>query len=155
MSKRWTLVAGSLLVCGVLAAQLEAAPRQVEWRGSGGWGGGHPYALSFNRAATVRVSGEVIQLERVTPLPGMSDGYLLLLKTRDETLQVDLGPAWYLERQDFSLEARDAVAVAGSRVRVGGRNVIMATSVVKRDKVLLLREVDGLPLWSSWRQQAN
>jgi hypothetical protein len=155
MFKCWKLTAGCLLLCGVLAAPVAAAPREVEWRGSGGWGGGHPYALGFNKAATVKVSGEVMRLERVTPLPGMSDGYALLLKTRDETLQVDLGPAWYLERQDFSLEVRDAVTVSGARVRIGGRHVIMATSVAKRDKLLLLREADGLPLWSSWRQQSN
>lgn len=155
MCKCWKLVVGCLLVCGAMAGSAAAAPREVEWRGSGGWGGGHPYALAFNRTAAVRVSGEVVRLERVTPLPGMADGYALLVKTRDESLQVDLGPAWYLERQDFSLEARDTVTVNGARVRVGGRNVIMATSVAKRDKLLLLRETDGLPLWSSWRQQTN
>jgi hypothetical protein len=38
------------------------------------------------------IQGEVIAVERVTPVKGMSHGVHLMLKTEKETVSVHLGP---------------------------------------------------------------
>ena len=112
-----------------------------------------PYARLFVDGSRLQVRGEVVRLQRVVPMAGMADGYALLLRNRAETFTVHLGPAWYLERQDFPFDVADSVEVSGSRVILAGQPVLMAIEVRKKGKVLLLRNSDGLPHWSAWRNE--
>lgn len=153
MQKRRVLGGGVLLASLLLAAAALAAPRDVVWRGSGGWGAGMPYADAFDRSRMLHLSGEVVRLERVIPQPGMAEGYALSLRVRDQVHTVHLGPAWFLERQDLSLEPHDVVEVAGARIVFGGQSLLLAAEVVKNGQVLLLRDEQGLPLWSAWRRR--
>ena len=51
------------------------------------------------------ISGEVIGVDRMTRIGrGQGDGGMhLLVKTNKETIEVRLGPAWYLNNQNFSV----------------------------------------------------
>jgi hypothetical protein len=83
----------------------------------------------------------------------MSDGLHLVLKTKEETIPVHLGPMWYLERQEFSVEPGNRIEVVGSRILFEGSPALIAAQVKKADKVLYLREESGFPLWSGWRRR--
>lgn len=141
-----------LLGCGLWAATSWAAAKEASWRGSGGWGAGMPYAERYDAARRTTVTGEVVRVERVVPQPGMAEGYALVLRSREQLQTVHLGPVWFLERQDYAVEAHDQVEVSGSRVQLDGQTVVIAAALVKNGRVLYLREEDGLPVWSSWRR---
>ena len=140
------------LVCMAFApaAIAESGPK---YRGSGGWGAGLPYSRLYEPSSVQTLKGEVVWVKKLVPAEGMADGLHLLLKTRDESIPVHLGPLWYLERQDLSVGQGDFIEVTGSRVTLEGMPALLAAEIRKPDKVLLLREANGLPLWSAWRRR--
>lgn len=89
-----------LLAIAVLVAAASigiAAPRGFGWRGSGGWAADGPYGRMFDPKTVVTVSGAISSVATITPLRGMGAGVHLMLKSKGETVDVHLGPSWYLE----------------------------------------------------------
>lgn len=142
-----------MMVLALLPAGAAMARDGLQGRGSGGWGAGLPYGRLYDPATVLPLKGEVVWIKKLVPAEGMADGLHLLLKTRDESIPVHLGPLWYLERQDFFFEQGDVIEVTGSRVIFEGMPALMAVEIKKTDKVLLLREASGFPLWSAWRRR--
>ncbi len=140
----------SAMVMVSLAVTAVAAPGIG--RGSGGWGMGGSYQRMYNPATVETVSGEVISVDRITPMKGMGTGIHLQLKTGKGTISIHLGPTWYIERLDARIEKGDAIEVKGSRVTIAGEQVIIAAIVKKGDGVLKLRDDRGIPVWSGWRR---
>ena len=122
------------------------------WRGSGGWGMGSQYNRMYNPATVETVSGTVESVDKVTPVKGMYYGIHLMVKTDKETISVDLGPGWYIERLDTRIEKGDKVEVKGSRVTIAGKPAIIAAEVKKGDNTLVLRDSAGIPAWAGWRR---
>ena len=142
------------LILGIAAADAFAqrGPAMM-WRGSGGWGPGTPYNKMYDPKTVETISGEIVDVDRITPNKGMAGGVRMNVKTEKETVSVHLGPAWYIENQDVKLQAKDKVEVKGSRITFGGKPAIIATEVKKGDEVLKLRDDSGFPLWSGWRRR--
>ena len=143
-------VIGLVLVAGDSYAQ--KGPGTM-WRGSGGWGQGSTYNKMYDPKAVETVSGEVTNVDRITPAKGMSGGLHMSVKTDKETISVHLGPSWYLENQDVKIEAKDKVEVKGARTTFAGKPAIIAAEVKKGDEVLKLRDDNGFPVWSGWRRR--
>ncbi len=136
----------------LVAASLAFAGPWKGWRGSGGWGMGSQYQRMFDPATVETVSGTVESVDKVTPMKGMHSGIHLTLKTDKGTIDVHLGPEWYIERLDTKILKGDEVEVKGSRVTIGGKPAIIASEVKKGDSVLLLRDNNGVPAWAGWRR---
>jgi hypothetical protein len=134
-----------LLVSEACFAQPEG---MVRWRGSGGWGGGTAYNRMYNPQTIETIEGEVISIDRITPMGGMSNGVHLLVRSGKETISVHLGPQWYLENQDIEIKPKDKVKITGSRITFSGKPAIVASQVTKGDTILTLRDKNGFPLWS-------
>jgi hypothetical protein len=138
--------AQGVVVVTILAAMFMAtfvpASFAAPWkgRGSGGWGMEGGYQRMYNPATVEAVTGEVLAVERITPMKGMGAGAHLLLKSDKETISVHLGPSWFIERLDTKLEKGDKVEVKGSRVTVAGKPAIIAAEVKKGDALLKLRQ---------------
>lgn len=127
---------------------------EIKWRGSGGWGVGLSYAGLFDPVTVRTLSGEVIRVVREVPAPGMAEGVVMTLRSRDETLTVHLGPLWFLERQDaLMLLPGDTLEVRGSLVSTVNGRFMVASELTRKGRVLRLRDPQGLPVWSAWRQQ--
>ena len=77
----------------------------------------------------------------------------LSIKSAEETFEVHLGPKWYLEEQNFSIEPGDRLKVKGSRTTFHRMPTIVAAEVKKADRVLTLRNTNGILMWS--RRQRN
>ncbi len=149
-----TKLVGTLLTALLMitcATTVFAAPGNGG-RGSGGWGMGSGYQRMYNPATVETVSGEVISVDRITPMKGMGSGIHLQLKTGKETVSIHLGPAWYIERLDARIEKGDRVEIKGSRVTVAGKPAIIAAEVKKGDALLKLRDDSGTPVWAGWRR---
>jgi hypothetical protein len=99
------------------------------------------------------LSGEVVSVELVTPVKGMTQGVHLAVKTEKETIAVHLGPSWYLENQDVKFAPKDTVEVKGSRVTLAGQPALIAAEVKKGDETLVLRDEQGFPAWSAMRRR--
>ena len=150
--KKLFVCAAVLVFAGILFCP-GAMAEGLNLRGSGGWGAGLPYNRLYDPAAVQTLRGEVLKVDKLIPGEGMSDGLHLVLKTKEETIPVHLGPMWYLERQEFSVEPGNRIEVVGSRVIFEGSFALIAAQVKKSDKVLYLREESGFPLWSGWRRR--
>jgi len=143
------IVLGFMLVSALaMTTSVFAAPRT----GMGGWGAGTKYGRLYNAQTVETVSGEVVKVEKIKPMKGMSYGIHLVLKTEKGEIPVHLGPAWYLSNQDMEIAAGDKVEVKGSRVDFGGKPAIIAAEVKKGDETLKLRDDDGFPMWAGWRR---
>jgi hypothetical protein len=99
------------------------------------------------------ITGQVVKVDRITPLKPMSAGVHMIMQTDKEQISVHLGPGFYVENQDVKIESKDKVEVKGSRVTFGGKPAIIAAEVKKGDEVLKLRDENGFPMWSGWRRR--
>jgi hypothetical protein len=136
----------------LLVASAALAQPWRGWRGSGGWGMGMPYQRMYNPEKMETITGTVEAVDKITPLRAMSSGIRLMVKTDKETISVDLGPEWYIERFDTKLEKGDKVEVKGSRATFAGKPSIIAAEIKKSDNVLILRDESGIPAWAGWRR---
>ncbi len=154
MKKIWTLAAVLSLLGFLLAAESFAQPAKgMKWEGSGGWGIGTQYGRLYNPKTVESINGEVVSVDTITPLQGMSSGVHLIVKTDKESISVHLGPAWYVQRQDIKIAPGDKVEITGSRITFQGKAAILAAEVKKGDEMLKLRDENGYPVWSGWRRR--
>jgi hypothetical protein len=112
----------------------QSLARGIMWRGGGGWGMGSAYARLYNPKTVETITGEMVSVDRITPMKGMSYGVHLMVKTDKETMSFQLGPEWYIENQDIKIEPGDKVEVTGSRVTFQGKPAIIPAQVKKRGR---------------------
>jgi hypothetical protein len=156
---------GTSLVLNVSPQMLQQAPAYAkgkepvyaptsEPRG-GGWGVDTPYGRLYDPAKEQIISGQVVSLETSAPMPGMVPGMQMLVQTDDgKSTRVQVGPAWYLERQDLDIKENTRVQVSGARAEIDGQPVLMAREVQFDGQVITLRDAQGTPIWSSLRRAA-
>ncbi len=129
------------------------AQRGMMWKGGGGWGPGAAYTRMYNPQTLESITGDVVSVDRITPMSGMSYGVHLVLKTEKENISVHLGPGWYIENQDVKIAPGDKLEVKGSRIIFQGKPILIASEVKKGNEVLPLRDANGFPVWSGWRRR--
>ncbi|MCR4294254.1 MAG: DNA-binding protein [Elusimicrobia bacterium] len=145
-------IAAGAAVLGIMASLAVTAEAQWRRRDGGGWGMSGAYARHFDPKTVETLEGEVSKVETAVPKRGMSRGIHLVLKTAKEEVSVHLGPQWFLERQEFSVEPKDRLTVTGSRVDIEGEVAVIASELRKGDMTLVLRDAQGYPVWSGWRR---
>ncbi len=148
MKKTLTLI---LIACILVYAAESFAG--MKWRGSGGWGQGSQYGRMYDPKTVETITGTVEKVDKITPSRGMSYGVHTTVKTDKETIDVHLGPGWYIENQDIKIMPGDKIEVKGSRVTYQGKPVIIAAEIKKGDEVLQLRDESGYPSWAGWRRR--
>jgi CBS domain containing-hemolysin-like protein len=104
----------------------------------------------YNPATQETIAGEVVGIEKTVPIRRMNEGLAAVVKTEKETVTVHLGPTWYLERLDEKIAKGDKVEIKGVRTTLAGKAIILAAEVKKGDKVLVLRDAAGIPVWAGW-----
>lgn len=152
MRKLGYVVAAIVIVC-LSAISESSAQKGIIWKGGGGWGAESPYSRMYNPQTVVTITGDVVSVDKIIPVKGMSYGVHAVVKTDKETISVHLGPGWYIENQDVKIAPKDKIEVRGSRVMFEGKPAIIAAEVKKGDEVLMLRDAGGLPVWSGWRRR--
>lgn len=144
----------SVMVAFLVFFAVQSFAQMMGGRGGGGWGMGGSYGMMFNPSSIEIVKGEVAQVDQIIPLMGMSQGVHLTLRGADgEMISVHLGPAWFINNQDVTIESGDTIEVKGSRITFDGEPAIIAQEVRKGDEVLTLRDDNGFPAWSGWRRR--
>ena len=119
----------------------------------GGWGVDTPYGRLYDPAKEQTISGQVVSIETSAPMPGMAPGMQMLVQTDDgRSTRVQVGPAWYLERQDLDVKENTRVQVTGARAELEGQPVLMAREMQFDGQLVTLRDAQGMPMWSSLRR---
>jgi hypothetical protein len=93
------------------------------------------------------IGGKVLSIEKTTPAKKRGYWIDVMLQTANGTIAVQLGPAWYIDKQTPRIEANDTITVTGSRVTMDGRSAVVAADVTKGNELLKLRENNGIPVW--------
>jgi hypothetical protein len=107
----------------------------------------HMAAPMYNPATEVSLKGSV---GAVNPMPGPQGwgGTHLSLKTDKETIDVHVGPSWFLTQNKISFAKGDQVEVTGSRVKFGDTDALIAREIKKGGETFTLRNAQVFPLWA-------
>lgn len=104
------------------------------------------------RAEPAKVTGQV---ESLAVQPGRGGRMMVqtaVLKTRDGSLTVHLGPDFYVRQQQFPLKVGDTWEVTGFKTTLDQKTVLVAREVRMGGHVLKLRDQGGQPLWRGMGQ---
>src|SRR5262249_38839639 len=156
---------GKSLVLNVSPQMLQQAPTYEKGKESvsapagepkgGGWGVDTPYSRLYDPAKEQTINGQVVSIETSAPMSGMAPGMQMLVQADDgKSTRVQVGPVWYLERQDLDIKENTRVQVTGARAEIEGQPVLMAREVQFDGQVIMLRDAQGMPMWSSLRRAA-
>jgi hypothetical protein len=101
----------------------------------------------YNPGTEVHVKGKVISVEQATGREGWA-GTHFLLDTDKQTLDVHVGPSWFLAGKKVRIAAGDQLEIIDSRVRMNGKDTLLARQIIREGTVVTLRDAEGIPLWS-------
>jgi hypothetical protein len=142
----------NISIAAAMHGEGQHGPPWEGWQGSGEWGMDSRYQRTYDPASLESISGVVEAVERIAPMEGMSYGIHILIKTDGEIMPVHLGPMWYIERLDIRIKKGDQVEVKGARAKMAGKPTIIASEVKKGDTIIILRDENGVPVWSGWKR---
>lgn len=118
--------------------------------------GGPGARRRYDPATVETISGEVLRIDRIPSRRGTGTAVHLAVRAiGGETVDVRLGPAWWIDGQKVRVKQRDKVEVKGSRVSIDGAPVVIAAVVSKNEKTLVLRDDAGVPAWAGQKAQAR
>ena len=101
----------------------------------------------YDPTTEVTMKGSVEEVTEQSGHRGWS-GTHLTLKTDTETLDVHVGPSWFISQNQFSFAKGDQIEITGSKVKLGKGNALLAREIKKGGKTLTLRNAQGIPVWS-------
>ncbi len=106
---------------------------------------------NYNPSTEITVKGTIEEVQQLQGRHGWS-GTHLVLKTEAENLEVHVGPSSYIAEKQFSFAKGDQLEVVGSKVKVGTKDVLIAREITKEGNKLVLRNPQGIPMWSGGRR---
>jgi len=115
-----------------------------------GWEKYSAYNNLYDLAQKDRLSGVVVDVRMLTPLPGMAPGVGLLVQSpEDGSVTVHLGPRSFINVNNIWNLKGAQVKVRGVWAQIADENVFIAYKVKSGKDVLKLRRTaDGTPLWT-------
>lgn len=105
----------------------------------------------YNPSTETTVKGTVEKVNTISG-GGRWGGTHLELKTESGILDVHLGPSDFVSSKGFQFAQHDRIQVTGSKVTYQGHPAIIAREVKMHDKVLTLRNAQGIPEWAGGRR---
>jgi hypothetical protein len=101
----------------------------------------------YNSATEVTLKGSVESIKQVMGPQGWG-GTHLSLKADKESIDVHVGPSWFLRQNKMNFAKGDQIEVTGSRVKFGNNDALIAREIKKSGETFTLRNAQGLPAWS-------
>jgi hypothetical protein len=134
----WSCATGLAGVAAVLLALAVPTALAQSRRGAG--------APRYDKSTETTITGVVSDVRTVAG-PGQS-GLHLTLDTANGPVDVHLGPAAWMTRQQFQVAKGDSLEILGSKVTVDGQPAFIARTVTRGDQTMVLRNENGIPRWS-------
>ncbi|MHB8484307.1 MAG: hypothetical protein ACYDCM_01050 [Candidatus Acidiferrales bacterium] len=107
----------------------------------------------YDPATEVTMKGTVEAVKQLAGPRGWA-GTHLGLKTDAETLDVHVGPSWFLAQSKISFAKGDQIEVTGSKVKFENSDAVIAREIKKGDKTITLRNAQGIPAWSGGHRRS-
>ncbi len=141
----------SMLIALVLAAGLlNGTICTAAEDGMQGWGINDPYNKHYDLTKYEKFRAWVVGFKAEPPLPGMSPGTIMVVKTGTRLIDVQICPTWFAKPGDIGVKKGDRVKIKGCRAEIDQREVFMAAKVKKGNyfefKVRLTKS--GQPFWT-------
>lgn len=138
MAEKFGIWMSTVVIAGLLFTSTSFAQQGAKAKGG----------RAYDPRTVETVKGEVVGVEKIPSRGGKGYGVHLTLKTEKETLTVEVGPGWYVEKQPVKIEVGDILKIRGSRVTSQDKPAIIAAEIRKGDQILMLRDENGIPAWS-------
>jgi hypothetical protein len=100
----------------------------------------------YNPATEITLKGSVEAVDQIMGRRGW-ERTQLSLKTEKETIDVRVGPTWFLMKNKMSFVKGDQVEVTGSQVKFADKDVLIAREIKRGGETFTLRNADGIPAW--------
>jgi sporulation protein YlmC with PRC-barrel domain len=115
---------------------------------AGGWDRAE-YNQKYDASKVTTINGTITNVQHAAPMSGMGQGVILTVQEDSgKSCRVHLGPANFVERQNFTFNTGEKITVTGSRITIDNNEVVMARDVNLNGKTLRLRDQGGQPLWT-------
>ena len=115
-----------------------------------GWEKDSAYNNLYDLTMKDKLKGVVVDVKKLTPLPGMAPGVGLLVQSpEDGAVTVHLGPRTFINLNKIWNMKGAHVKVRGVWAEIDDEKVFIAYKVKSRSYVLKLRKTsDGIPHWT-------
>lgn len=116
-----------------------------------GWEEGSEYNQLYDAGEVERLKVEVKKVIEVVPLSGMAKGVGLIVYDPDFEVEytVHICPLAYKSKDSIGIRRGDKLKMRGFFTEIDGKEVVMASKIKYRDKVLKVRLTsDGKPFWT-------
>lgn len=101
-------------------------------------------AALYDPANEIVLKGVVQEIsDFVCPVSEGEMGTHLALKTADGIWQVHLAPGRIMRNQKFKFATGDQISVLGAKVRISGRNGVMAREITRGVEIFKIRDPQG------------
>ena len=104
--------------------------------------------MFYDPSTVTTITGTIQSVDTLTGRGGNFQMIQLTVKDSSGTIPVHIGPAFYLDRQEISFKAGEAVVITGSKMQFNGNDFIAAAVVKYGGKTLTLRDDNGRPVWA-------
>ena len=141
----------SMLLALVFAAALfNGTICTADEDGMQGWGINDPYNKHYDVTKYEKFRAWVVGFKAEPPMPGMSPGTIMVVKTGTQLIDVHICPTWFAKPGDIGVKKGDRVKIKGCRAEIDQKEVFMAAKVKKGNyfefKVRLTK--NGKPFWT-------
>jgi hypothetical protein len=116
-----------------------------------GWERGGEYDRLYKPEAVTTVVGTLVHLKELAPMPGMTPGPVLTIRTKGGKLvAVQSGPSAFAKLLVHTLRVGDRVKIRGAYAELGGEKIFMAAKIRVNEvyEFKCRRSRDGVPYWS-------
>jgi sporulation protein YlmC with PRC-barrel domain len=104
----------------------------------------------YMQGEEVEIRGTVTNVGQGEVTPGAAQAVVVRIRDRQGQEHISkLGPAWFLQRQDFMVRAGEEMGIEGRKIELNGEQVILAKSVRTFQAGLALRDEQGRPRWDA------
>jgi DNA/RNA endonuclease YhcR with UshA esterase domain len=105
--------------------------------------------MHYDASKEITVSGTIDDVQEIQH--NRMTGIHVLVKTENGTVDVHLGPAFFIKDQGFTFAKGDQVEIVGAKAKMAGADIVIAREVNKEGKQLTLRDASGRPKWAGRR----
>lgn len=133
-------------------------PFPVQAKDMKGWEEGSEYNELYEPGEVERFKVEVKKVIEVVPMPGMAKGVGLIVYDPDfdADYTVHICPLAYKTTDTIGIKGGDKIKLRGFFTEIDGNEVIMASKIKYRNKVLKVRLTsDGKPFWNMGPAELN
>jgi hypothetical protein len=116
-------------------------------------GRGSAQGPMYDPSTVDTVDGTLLAMDTVA-VSGQENMISMLIKSDQiDSVIIILGPQSFLDEVKFMLNPDDTLQVIGSRMQVDGREFVIAAQIQRGNDVWILRDENGVPMWSGRRDQ--